>query len=134
MRLKGAGIQARTYSNPATRAAFLTEVTCLPLQIRHSNTYAARRRSFPFREVSAPQNEQRRKIEELGGGKHRGAHKSEERGEKGEILADGPQQHVEDQRQRNIAHGFYQVAGEAHAEQRVKGLDVLRCGGRVARY
>ena len=56
----------------------------------------------------------------------------EERGEKGEILVDGPEQHVEDQRQRNITHGFYEVAGEAHAEKRVKSLDIVRCGGRIS--
>ena len=32
---------------------------------------------------------------------------------------------------RNITHGFYEVSGEAHAEQRVKTFDVFRCGGGI---
>src|SRR5712692_1481662 len=84
--------------------------------------------------ASASQDERRRKIKDFGGGKLGGADEPEERGEKGKILVDGPQQYVKDQRQRNITSGFYEVAGEAPAEQRAKSMDVVRCGGSVTRH
>src|SRR5713101_7230108 len=84
--------------------------------------------------ASASQDERRRKIEDFGGGKLGGAYESKERGEKGKVLADGPQQYVKDQRQRNITSGFYQVSGEAPAEQRAKSMDVVRCSGSVTRH
>src|SRR5260370_10929091 len=81
--------------------------------------------------ASASQDERRRKIKDFGGGKLGGADEPEERGEKRKILADGPQQDIEDQRQRNITRGFYEVAAEAPAEQRAKSMDVVRCGGSI---
>src|SRR6266851_526975 len=84
--------------------------------------------------ASASQDERRRKVKDLGCGELGGTYESEERGEKGKTLADGPQQYVKDQRQRNITSGFYQVSGEAPAEQRAKSMDVVRCGGSVTRH
>ena len=74
--------------------------------------------------ASASQDERRRKIKDFGG-KLGGAYESKERGEKGKVLADGLQQYVKGQRQRNITSGFYQVSGEAPAEQRAKSMDVV---------
>src|SRR5207237_6600620 len=63
-----------------------------------------------------------------------GRYESEERREQGQLLADGPEQRVKDQSQRNVTHGFDEVAGEAGPEQPVVSADVLRRRGSVARH
>src|SRR5207253_1323646 len=79
----------------------------------------------------ASQDERRCVVKELRDSEEHGGYEPEKCGEKGEILADGPEQHVKHQRQRNVTHGLHEVDGEAEAEQRVKITDVFRCGGSV---
>src|SRR5204863_7872300 len=85
-------------------------------------------------QIAASDNEQRREIKQLRAGEGSGGQEPKEGGQQREIFADGFEQHVQQQRQRNIAQGLDHEGREAQAVEKVEVLKVRYCSGSVARH